>query len=108
MRVLLDEQLDHRLKHNFNQDVEVCTVQEMGWKGKKNGTLLRLAQAEFDVFITMDRGIEHQHNFSEINIVIIILSAKTNRYTDVAPLISELNAVLPTLQVGQILHIGKK
>jgi len=34
----------------------------MGWAGIKNGELLRLASASFDVFLTVDRNIEHQQD----------------------------------------------
>lgn len=66
MRVLLDEHLDHRLKPWFDSDLEVATVHERGWGGKKNGELLELAQPEFDVLVTMDRGIEHQQNVTNL------------------------------------------
>lgn len=32
MRVLLDEQIDHRLKRMFDPDFEVITVREQGWE----------------------------------------------------------------------------
>ena len=86
MRALLDEQLDRRLKSHFEADFDVWTVAEQGWKGKKNGELLRAAQHEFDVFITMDKGIEHQQNWRVMALGFIIVSAKTNRYVDVLPL----------------------
>ena len=46
MRVLLDEHLPYRLRQLFA--VEVVTVGYQGWKGIKNGELLRKASAEFD------------------------------------------------------------
>jgi len=34
---------------------------ELGWAGKKNGELIRLAhEAGFQVFVTVDLGIEYQ------------------------------------------------
>jgi hypothetical protein len=36
------------------------SVQKMGWGGIKNGKLLALAQAEFDVFLTADRNLSFQ------------------------------------------------
>jgi hypothetical protein len=33
------------------------TVPQMGWTGVKNNQLLALAEAEFDVFITVDRNL---------------------------------------------------
>ena len=56
MRILLDESLPRRLARHFPADFIVTTVQQQGWSGKKNGELMRLAEADFNVFITMDRG----------------------------------------------------
>jgi predicted nuclease of predicted toxin-antitoxin system len=59
MRLLLDECLPKRLKRAF-AGFEVSTVPEMGWAGVKDGALLRLAlEAGFDVFITVDAGIQY-------------------------------------------------
>ncbi len=44
MLILIDEQLDRRLKPLFLPEHEALTVEEAGWKGTKNGKLLRLAQ----------------------------------------------------------------
>jgi len=74
-------------------------------QAKKMGELLQLAQAEFDVFITMDKGIQYQHNLSQIPLAIIILSARTNRYSDTAPLIPKVNHILPTIRVGMVVHV---
>jgi hypothetical protein len=73
--------------------------------GKNNGKLLQLAQVEFDVLITMDKGIEYQQNISKINLAIIILSARSNRYADTAPLIPKVNQVLRTIQPSQVVHV---
>ena len=54
MRVLLDECLPKKLKREVQADV-VKTVPEMGWAGAKNGSLLRLVEQEFDVFLTNDQ-----------------------------------------------------
>ena len=105
MRVLLDEQLDRRLKSQFEVEFDVWTVAEQGWKGKKNGELLRAAQQEFDVFITMDKGIEHQQNYKIMELGFIIISAKTNRYVDVAPLMPQINAALHRIRPGQLIRV---
>lgn len=106
MRVLLDEQLDRRLKPAFDAAFDVWTVADRGWKGKKNGELLRAAQQEFDVIITMDKGIEHQQKWSAMNIGFIIIFAKTNRYVDVLPLMPQINETLHRIQAGQLVHVS--
>ncbi len=40
MRVLLDEDIPIRLRHYFQREVDVETVEFRGWKGLKNGALL--------------------------------------------------------------------
>ena len=48
-RVLLDENMDRRLKRHFDPELEVHSVMEMGWSGLKNGRLLDQASKDFDV-----------------------------------------------------------
>ena len=43
MKVLLDENLDHKLRKNLGAH-EVFTVRYMGWSGLENGDLLRTAE----------------------------------------------------------------
>ena len=105
MRVLLDENLPHQLRELFENNIEVVTVRHRGWQGKENGELLRIAANEFDAFITMDQGIPNQQNLSEIKIGIMVLKAESNRFEDLAPLISKINAVLKHLKNGQVVHV---
>jgi hypothetical protein len=97
MRVLLDESLPRQLKQHFSADVEVLTVQERGWSGIKNSELLRLAAGEFDVFLTMDRGVQFQQNLQSLAIGIPIIRALSNRFEDLQPLISEVHNALDAI-----------
>ncbi len=56
MRVLLDENLDRRLGLLLADEHEAVTVAERGWRGMKNGDLLRAAEGEFGASLT--RGTE--------------------------------------------------
>jgi hypothetical protein len=54
MRLLLDENLDWRLRRDL-LDHQVESVPLIGWAGIENGELLRKAvEAGFDVLVTMD------------------------------------------------------
>jgi hypothetical protein len=105
MRVLLDEQLNNRHRLDFSSWIQAITVESQGWKGTKNGVLLRLAEKEFDAFVTMDRGIEYQQNWQARKLIVIVLSAKTNRYDAVKPLIPLIEQALSTAQPGQLIHV---
>ncbi len=80
---------------------DVKTVPQMGWAGVKNGQLLALAEAEFDVFITVDRNLSFQQNLPQFNIAVIVLQAPSNRLADLKPLASEVLAILATAAKGQ-------
>ena len=62
MRVLLDENVDRKLRRSFDLEHDVVTVRERGWSGKKNGDLLSSAAREFDVLFTLDANMRHQQN----------------------------------------------
>ncbi len=105
MRVLLDENLPSKLRRLFEAGIEVVTVGYRGWKGKENGELLKSAESEFDVLVTMDQGIPQQQNLIEIKMGIVLLEAKGNRYEDLAPLMNQVNTVLRTIEKGQVISV---
>ena len=46
---------------------------EVGLAGEKNGELLSLAaKAGFEVFVTVDRGIEYEQNLTRQNIAVFL------------------------------------
>ena len=104
MRILLDENVDRRLKRDLREH-KVITVAEAGWAGKRNGELLSLAEKEFDAFVTTDKGIPHQQNLSKIDLAIILLRARSNAYEDLAPLMSEANTALESVSSGSVVRI---
>jgi hypothetical protein len=106
MRILLDECIPRKLKFSL-QDHECQTVPEAGFAGKKNGTLLGLAEsAGFEVFVTMDKGLEYEQNLAGRNIAILILRAKSNRLLDLLPLIAGLLSALKLARNGEIQRIN--
>ena len=67
------------LKHELvGQDAR--TVPEMGWASKRNGELLALAAAEFDVFLTVDRNLSYQQDVSVFDIAAIVLVSPIGRF----------------------------
>lgn len=70
--------------------------------------LLQAAQTEFDVLVTMDRGIEYQQNLQNFALAIVILRALSNRRQDTEPLIPKVNDALATIRPGEVIHIGSE
>ena len=106
MRILLDENLDWRLKKSLPGH-EVKSVPRIGWAGLKNGKLLvRAAQEKFDVLITMDSAMVSQQNLSMVKIAIVALHARSNRLADTRPLMPKVLALLPTLKPGKVVKVS--
>jgi hypothetical protein len=104
MKLLLDECVPRRLKFGFAGH-EILTIDEAGFKGLKNGNLIRAASGTFEVLITVDKNIQHQQNKEKLSIAILILSAKSNRYESLSPLIPEALKFLENIKIGEIITI---
>ena len=75
MRVLLDENLAHRLRTNLGAH-EVFTVAYKDWAALKNGDLLRIAEENgIEVFLTGDKTLFHEQNLKGLNLGIVALSS---------------------------------
>jgi hypothetical protein len=75
VKVLLDENLAHRLRKNLVTH-EVFTVSFRGWAGLKNGELLRAAEEKgIEVFLTGDQTLTHEQNLRGRAIAIVSLSS---------------------------------
>jgi len=76
MKILLDENLDRRLRTSIGSH-DVFTARYVGLSGFKNGKLLEAAEKEnFDLLITGDRSLRHEQNFVDRRLAIML---KPNR-----------------------------
>jgi hypothetical protein len=105
MKVLLDECVPRKLKRELVGH-EVLTVTEHGWSGIKNGRLLTLAEAEFDVFLTIDQNLKYQQNLKAFSIGIILLAARNNRLKTLLPLMPEVRQALENIKAGGFIRVG--
>lgn len=105
MNLLLDECIDWRFARELGTGHLIKTVPQKGWAGIKNGELLRLAETEFDVLITVDRNLTLQQNVPKFNIAVLILHAPSNRLADLKPLAPKVASILPKLVKGKVENI---
>ncbi|MBC7924504.1 MAG: DUF5615 family PIN-like protein [Bryobacteraceae bacterium] len=96
MRILLDENLPHRLRLLLS-DHDARTTAYQGWAGLTNGALLKAADdAGFDVLITADQGIQYQQNITSYRLAIIVLS--TNKK---ALIMANVDSILSSLAAAK-------
>ena len=105
MRILLDEDLPRRLAAMLVGH-EVSTVQRRGWAGIKNGELLGLAAAEFDVFLTMDGNLEFQQNLATLPIAVLVVEGVSNRMEHLVPLVPGILKELSEIPSKSLRRIG--
>lgn len=104
MLILLDECVPRRLRRELPGH-EVRTVAEMGWSGKKNGELLALASAQgFEVLLTVDQNLRYQQNLQAAGLALVVLSAASNRFADLVPLMSAVRAALGSIRPGDFIE----
>jgi len=98
MNILLDECVPwpaHKLFVGHN----CTTAPKRGWGGIKNGELIRLAEAEFDLFVTSDQSIRYQQNLAGRSIAILELS--TNDLRRIQAAASVIQAAVAVIALGE-------
>jgi hypothetical protein len=105
MRVLLDECLPRKLK-NLLAGHDCTTAPEKGWAGIKNGNLMRLAESEFDIFLTVDRNLSFQNPIPDFDIGVVVIKCKSNRLDDLRRLVPQVLAAFTSVQKGHVVVIG--
>lgn len=100
VRILLDEDLDVRLRKRFGRELAVETVLHRGWNGKKNGELLRLAQSSFDVLVTADTNLSYQQNLPQYGFAVVGLRPRSKALSHLEELVPAIERVIPQLRPG--------
>jgi hypothetical protein len=107
---LLDEQVPVEFADVLNATARerhtIRTVGEMGWRGTKNGALLRkMREAAFDVMVTADRHIEHQQNIARSGIGLVVMHPHRVRIQELVPLAPAVLEALDAVRPGEVAHV---
>jgi hypothetical protein len=75
VKILLDENLDRRLRTNLGSH-DVFTASYKGWNGLKNGRLLYAAELDgFDVLLTCDQSLYQEQNLAGRRLAVVAMSS---------------------------------
>ncbi len=102
MNAIIDECVPAIVKRGLPGH-NIATVQEMGWSGIKNGELLKLVSADFDVFITSDKNLRFQQNLASFDIAVILLPS--NQVPVIKGLLDQISEALSKIQPKDFLEI---
>ena len=85
-------------------DHEVTTVQHAGFKGLKNGDLLRRAVTSgYQVLLTADRNLPAQRNIAVSGIAVVLV--RGSRMSEIAGQTANMQAALAATQPGTVTRV---
>lgn len=105
MKVLLDEMLPAGIA-GLLPDHEVVTVQHAGFKGLKNGELLRRAVASgYQVLLTADRNLPAQQNVAVSGIAVVLV--RGSRMSELAPQAGRIDGAVTAALPGTVIRVER-
>lgn len=104
-RVFLDENVDPDLAKEM-YGLDVSSVATRGWFGVTNGELLARLENEFDVLISHDRGLAHQHNWSKRSLALVVINCHPTKLESYVGQISKITDTVLEIGAGQIVELS--
>ena len=86
----------------------MTTAQERGWERLANGRLLAAAQDEFDVLLTVDRGMRYEQPTHAFDIGLVVVRVKGNHVRFFVPLLEEIRAAIRESGSGRVMVVEPK
>ena len=105
LKILLDEGVPDVIKKRLDT-LAISTVDEMGWRGIKNGALLDLMAGEFQIIVTTDKNLRFQQNLNKRKICAVILPS--NRIRIVVELLPKIEVALAAVTPGDFIDLTLK
>jgi len=108
-RVLIDECITPRLAPHLRLALPHCaveTVRDLGWAGQRDHVLIPQIQGRFDIFLTIDKGFEFEHNLNKLSFGVIVLETANNQIPSYERVLDELVRLIQCVAPGQVVRIS--
>ena len=105
MRILLDACVPRGLRGSLVGH-DLSTAREMGWNSLPDSVLLGNVSYTFDVPDSVDKSIPFQQRLNDLPFALIVLRARTNRLTDLLPLVPALLRARDEIKPGELREVG--
>jgi hypothetical protein len=99
LKILLNEGVPKIIQGRLKK-LLISNVEEMGWRGIKNGALLDRMTGQFQILITTDKSLPFQQNLKKRQISAIIIP--TNDVPSVIELLPQIERTLATIRAGEL------
>ncbi|MEK6334492.1 MAG: hypothetical protein AABM67_06055 [Acidobacteriota bacterium] len=98
MKILPDEGVPKIIQKRLS-NLSISNVEEMGWRGIKNGELLDLMSGQFQILVTTDKKLPAQQNLKKRQVSAVVLP--TNDIPSVIQLLPQIEQALTTIEAGE-------
>jgi hypothetical protein len=98
MRIVFDQGTPAPLRRALASHA-VATAFELGWSDLANGDLLRQAEAQFELLITIDQNLRYQQNLAGRQLAILVLP--TTSWPEIRQHEAEVLTAVNTMQAGE-------
>jgi len=71
-----------------------------------NGDLLDAMAGIFDALVTVDKRLPQQQHIKDRPLGVVVLRARSNRLSDLLPLVPDILAALVTLEPGAVKEVA--
>jgi len=99
LRILLDHCVRRRLLKSFVPHPTSHTA-DIGWAQLRNGELLRQANAQYDILVTVDKNMRFQSNLSGMKLRVAVLDVRGNDLQELLRAAEKLLPILDTCPEG--------
>jgi hypothetical protein len=107
VRILLDECVNAGAKAAFPGHLG-RTVPEISWRGSKDTSLLAYAENSFDVFVTIDRRLERQHDLKRLWLGFVVAHVPSNEIASYQPIFDVLLSAAASVKPGEVVHVENR
>jgi len=105
LRLLIDESIPEQIEP-YLSDFEISTVRREGFKGLRNGVLLRAAvDRGFDVIFSTDQSLRFQQNLGRIGIGAVVIVNVRNRMKDLLPILLKIRTAIASVRSGEVIEM---
>ena len=100
----LDECVPARLKDILTGHA-VQTVPQIGWRSTKDRPLLDAVEGRYDVFLTVDRKLEKQHDLTAYRMGFVLVRLPNNRIESFQQVRDEILKAVESVRPGEVIQV---
>ena len=105
MRLLVDESIPEQILP-YVAEFEPAVVRREGFKGLRNGVLLRAAvDRGFTVIFSADQSLRFQQNLGRIGNGAVVIVNIRNRMKDILPALPRIKSAIAAVRPGEVIEV---